>query len=77
MNETHVSPMRQVLIDAGITDSDPELAIAAGTDCTRQMNMIGGRPSDAARSAVRAYLRLGRDAYIEDVNRAGREMSGR
>lgn len=35
-----------------------------GLASNRMMNMTGGRPSDAARSEVAAYKRLGRDEYI-------------
>lgn len=62
-----VAPYRQVILDAiadGIVLPEDESALFGNV--TRALNMTAdaGRPSDAARSAVREYQMVGREEFL-------------
>jgi hypothetical protein len=56
---TYATKFQQV-IDEGVPEDDRTIVALAAN---RMMNMTGGRPSDAARSEVRHYQRLGAAEY--------------
>lgn len=70
---TYRAPYRIVMDDAlvelGLED-DEELKTILSLAMGRQMNMVGGRPSDCMRSEIYHLRRLGRDEYIEEDRRA-------
>lgn len=66
-----MAPYRQVIadaIDAGEVDPRDESALLGNV--TRALNMArdAGRPSDAARSAVWEYKRVGREEFLRRMD---------
>lgn len=64
----------QLVIEEACDNEDCRTTM--GLDTNRYVNMVGGRPSDGARSAARAHNRDGCEKYRENYVRTWKQING-